>query len=246
MVQPNKKRTGYASLAKRYSRAASSSARRTTTATYRSIANPQQNGPIPRRTYMRPEVKVIDTVIPTTWDSGNSAANNVISLVSLTNGTGINQRIGNSISCKTLEIVGGIYGGSNQSVIPQICRLMIVWDKQPDPTAVPTAPAPSLLNSATPGGLINVTNTDRYTILYDKLFPIGTASGFFSNPGFNSARAFHINLDLKNIEVRYQTGAVFPTSNNLVLISMTETVPGLNTNPTWVGYASARVRFTDV
>ena len=64
---------------------------------------------------MRPEIKVIDTVIATQFDSGNSAANNVITLCSCTNGTGVNQRIGNSISLKSLEIVGAVYGGTLQT-----------------------------------------------------------------------------------------------------------------------------------
>ena len=192
---------------------------------------------------MRPEIKVIDTVVATQFDSGNSAANNVITLCSCTNGTGVNQRIGNSISLKSLEIVGAVYGGTLQTNQPQACRILVVWDKQPDPAAIPTAPAPSLLNSATPAGLINITNTDRYTIIYDKLFTIGSTAGA---QGFNAARAFHIKCDLKNIETRFQIGAVFPTSNNLCLYTMSETIPAPNANPTWVGFCSARVRFTDV
>jgi hypothetical protein len=123
---------------------------------------------------------------------------------------------------------------------------MIYWDKQPDPAGVVTTIAPSLLLNAIPQGLTNIQNTDRYVIIYDKIFTIGT-SILGNNPGFNQARAFHLFLDLKGVETRFITagGATFPSTNSLCLAVMGDTAPGANQNPTWVNLAQSRVRFTD-
>jgi hypothetical protein len=181
------------------------------------------------------------------WDASN-AATNVLVVNQSTLGTGPNQRIGNVVSCKSLEIVGCVYGGINQPQLPQACRIMIYWDRQPDPAGVVTTIAPSLLLNAIPQGLTNIQNTDRYVIIYDKIFTIaGNQNAGIGSSGFNSARGFHIFLDLKGVETRYLTagGATFPSSNSLCVAVMGDSAVAPFGNPTWLNLAQSRVRFTD-
>ena len=210
------------------------------------IAAPQQPQPGPRRRYQKPEVKFTDFSMTGAWDASN-AAGNVLVVNQVSIGTGPNQRIGNVISCKSLELVGAVYGGVAQPPLPQACRIMIYWDKQPDPAGVVTTIAPSLLLNAIPQGLTNIQNTDRYVIIYDKVFTIGGNQPPNASNGFNSARAFHLFLDLKGVETRFLTagGATFPSTNSLCLAVMGDSAPAVNGNPTWINLAQTRVRFTD-
>lgn len=221
-------------------------ARATSAARVFAIAAPQQPQPGPRRRYQKPEVKFTDTNMTGSWDASN-AATNVLVVNQCSLGTGANQRIGNVVSCKSLELTGAVYGGTLQANSPQACRIIIYWDRQPDPAGVVTTIAPSLLLNALPQGLTNIQNTDRYVIIYDKIFTIGTNAAVVGTAGYNQARAFHLFLDLKGVETRYLTagGATFPSTNSLCLAVMGDTLPGPNINPTWVNLAQSRVRFTD-
>jgi len=179
------------------------------------------------------------------FDASN-AATNVLCINTCNVGTGFNQRIGNVISNKSLELVGTVYGAQLQPNIPQACRILIYWDKQPDPAGVVTTVAPFLLLNSFPAALANTGNTDRFVIIYDKIFTIGTG-GIANNPGFNSARSFHLFLDLKGVETRYLTapGATFPSTNSLNIAVMGDTPAVANGNPFWLNLAQTRVRFTD-
>lgn len=201
-----------------------------------SVANPEQPLAGPRRSYQRPESKYFDTTLTTTWNgSGGPTTVNVLNLPS--QGTASNQRIGNSISCKSLEIVGSVFLGTAQ-ISPQTCRMIVCWDHQPDPAGVVTPLSPALLFNPTPDGLLNVNNTDRYTILLDRMFYItpGVTSTYTSKP-------IHIYIPLKNVESRHTSGGTFPTTNSLCIYTFGDTVAGVNTNPLWI--AQARLRFID-
>ncbi|AXH75818.1 MAG: capsid protein [Cressdnaviricota sp.] len=202
-----------------------------------SMANPEQPLPGPRRSYQRPELKYFDTVLASTWDGSNGP-----STVTIVNkppqGAGSTNRIGNAISLRSLEVVGEIFAGTAQ-VTNQCCRMIICWDHQPDSAGIPTPITPQLLINATPDGLFNVNNTDRYTILYDKIFYVSASA---ANP--NWMKPIHLYLSLKNVEARYPLApGNFPVSNSLCIYTMGDTAVGVNTNPTWI--AQSRIRFID-
>lgn len=201
-----------------------------------SMANPEQPLPGPRRSYQRPELKFFDTPLVSTWN-GSGGPTTVTVVNQPPQGVTSSDRLGNSISNRSLEMVGAISRGTAQ-ITNQTCRLLVVWDHQPDPAGVPTPINPSLLTLPTPDGLMNITNSDRYTILYDKLFSI---SANIANP--KADKPLHIYLSLKGVESKHTTGGTFPTSNSLCIYTIGDTPAGVNTNPFWI--AQARIRYTD-
>lgn len=201
-----------------------------------SMANPEQPLPGPRRSYQRPELKYFDTVLTNVWNGSNVGTVTVVNQPP--QGAGSTNRIGNAISLRSLEVIGEIFPGTAQ-VTNQCCRMIICWDHQPDSTGVVTQMTPQLLINSTPDGLFNVNNTDRYTILYDKIFYISSNA---ANP--NWLKPIHLYLSLKNVESRYPLApANFPTSNSLCVYTCGDTAAGVNTTPIWI--AQARIRFID-
>lgn len=202
-----------------------------------SMANPEQPLPGPRRSYQRPELKYLDTPLASTWN-GSGGPTTVTVVNQPTQGAGSTNRIGNSISCRSLEVIGEIFAGTAQ-LTAQCCRMIICWDHQPDPAGVVTPITPQLMINATPDSLFNVNNSDRYTILYDKIFYISQPN---TNP--NTMRPIHFYINLKNVESKYPLApGTFPTSNSLCIYTFGDTAAGVNTNPAWI--AQARLRFID-
>lgn len=156
-------------------------------------------------------------------------------------GTDYTDRIGRKITMKSIFIRGSLIPQDNSSG-PNTNRMLIVYDKQCNGTAVTTT---DVLKTAVPTSQINLNNRDRFIILYDKCWIqaaiLDTATQSFSG----SPTCFKIKLYRKlNLDTQYSgtTAAVSSiATGNIYMI-------WLNENATTAGSiatVSTRIRFTD-
>lgn len=183
------------------------------------------------------EKKVIDTGFftadPQVYSFGTMNFDNAGSVITLNlcqTGTDFTERIGRKIMMKSLYLRGIIQ--KNPHVDTQLCRIIIVYDKQFNSQTNPPALNQILLTN---DGAItttfswdqfNLNNRDRFVILYDKTIATGP-SGFYNSSdiaGCSSPTAWNGYIQIKkykklNLETIYagttdangsiQSGALF-------------------------------------
>lgn len=119
------------------------------------------------------ELKYFDVYYNTTADTSG----NVTILNAMAQGNTQITRIGNEISCTSVQFRGTIYQNVDASLGGTEVRLMVLWDRQPN-SADPTIAGLNngILNNVTVTNLMlspyTYENQDRYRILYDKRFII--------------------------------------------------------------------------
>lgn len=117
-----------------------------------------------------PELKDIDTdVIAGTFNTTGS----VILLNGVAQGSEFNTRIGRKFLMKSLLLRFTIFQGST-AVLPSQARWMVVYDKQAN---AGTPAITDILDSASAVSFTNLTNRDRFIIIYDKIHTIGATTG---------------------------------------------------------------------
>jgi len=129
-------------------------------------------------------------------------------------GAGIPNRIGNKIALKSLRIRGAIeLTGNGGTPPPQNARFMVVYDRQVN-NAYPAVN--NILSNITTGNIIsagdylssiNPAFYDRYIVLCDKLFILGSNALGSTDQGPTEMKQYVLDefIKLKGLEVQYST-----------------------------------------
>lgn len=140
--------------------------------------------------YPRPEVKALDVAFgslaaPISIPLGGTNSGAFTILNQITNGSGLQLRIGNQIAMKSVYYQYVLNFGTGP--VPNAIRHMLVWDKQPNQAAALTgdvlASNQSTANTDYITVPMNLTNRDRFVILADErttLSPNGDQIRFIS------------------------------------------------------------------
>jgi len=138
-------------------------------------------------------------------------------LVTVNQGAGIPNRIGNKIALKSLRIRGTIVPASSGggSVQNQIMRYMIVYDRQPNGQypAVNNVLSDILVTNAIVSGdylsSINPSFYDRFIVLCDKIQVLGGESSFTFITGPTEQKGYVIDefIKLKGLETVFTTSS---------------------------------------
>lgn len=228
-----------------------------------------QRAPPPAATYSRgTEVKAVDTLV-TVIDLLTAGVVGAVPLNVPVSGAGFYQRVGNKIAMKSLQIRGLIYpGGANAAAtVEQICRIMVIYDRQTNGTA--PAVADVLLatkfdntTETTASSPINMNNRDRFYVLMDMqvLLPAIGVNGATAastetigidingNSGDANQGQYNINrfIKLKGLEAQYKgnngnAGDVAAGGIFVLAISSGDA----NASSSWKMAYSARLRYND-
>lgn len=159
-----------------------------------------------------------------------STAGAFSNLVPITQGLTANNRIGDSITLKSLSIQ--VYADVDTSDAFDTCRLIVFHDKTPQ-GATPSLTDVINSTSAPPLGYVNTANKQRFRIIYDKLFSL-TVNG----PATLCDKQYR---KLPNIVSEYNGNASIPNSGGLFALFWSNSSVAPNV---LFGY-SFRVRYTD-
>jgi len=149
------------------------------------------------------------------------------SLFAISQGTTKNQRIGNKIHAYQIRITGvALVQSANNA--GEVCRLMLVWDKQANgATASPADVLEQGTGATVAAGtgltsFVNMDNVERFVILKDKKYSFNPTS---AGGGASASFPYYVNFKMNkkiNMKVDYSstTGAVTEIrSNNLFILA---------------------------
>lgn len=200
----------------------------------RALGYSKRRGAMKPRVYSRPsgvEFKAVDTTI----NSESNSTGEVTLLNGLARGDDVDARVGRKVVMKSVQLqlrprVTVTTG------LAQICRIMLVYDKQTNAAALTIA---QVLQNASISGLRNLENRDRFVVLMDQFIEL-SASG-------NQGDFKHFNKYLRcNLPVIFNSGDAGTiadiTTGSLYLITVGSEAAG-DTDANVFGYS--RVRFED-
>lgn len=126
-----------------------------------------------RGDYTRSSVeKKYKDIAATTY--GCDSTGSVTVLNSVDEGTGVSQRVGRKICMKSVQLRGVVVPqdvpGAAANVSAQLCRVMLVWDKQPNGVIATIA---NILSASTSCSYINLDYRERFVVLMDKHYGLG-------------------------------------------------------------------------
>lgn len=180
-----------------------------------------------------PELKDIETAVT---GASLDTTGSVTLLNGVAQGQDLTDRIGRKFSMKSILLrFTVIYGAA--AVSGSIARWLIVYDKQTNGVAPAVL---DVLTVGSPTAFNNLTNRDRFIVIYDKIHNIGT--GPANDNGFSYVMKYRkCNLETTN----GGTGATVASiaTGGLFLIGVSDRPAG-TTAPRFES-ASVRVRFTD-
>jgi len=172
-------------------------------------------------------------------------------------GTNFNQRIGNHVRAKALQLRYIVWPPSTQTFSDDV-RMIIVWDTQPNGTAgaitysSTTNNANTILDNGGPPA-IAFKNTglagDRFIILKDEMISVQNNGAFnttLQQSNYDSKRYGKVYLDLRNQDIEYntQTGGI-PTTGALYVCWVSANNLGTATQNAQFTFLS-KLTFTDV
>lgn len=178
---------------------------------------------------IEPEIKVAHTTIAATLF--DNSLPRIFTLNGLTKGTNVNQRLGNKVRAKKLELSFQVYANAPTLLFDTLVRVMVVREKTSLGSLVSLS---GLLGSATPLTYFvqnyQTRDTSRYHILKDTVFGIGpvshaTAAGTTPTPQYPSIRDYKVSVPL-NLVVDHARGNVGDVTdidtNGLFIIFITD------------------------
>lgn len=193
-----------------------------------------------RGTYSRSqaEKKYIDTV------AANYVCDTTGSVTALNlcnEGTGVSQRVGRKICMKSVQ-VRGILKPIDGSTSSCHARVMLVWDKQVNGVI---ATISEILSAATSNSFMNLDNRERFVVIMDKHFAMGSVdatSGVSGSPTVTSINKYK-KLPEGSYTIYDGTGAGIADINTgaFYLVTIGDTAAGDGALFT----AACRVRYTD-
>lgn len=184
-----------------------------------------------------PELKDIDTdLAAATWNTTGS----IILINGVAQGTDFTSRIGRKFQMKSLLLRFTIFSGST-AILPATARWLVVYDKQ----ANAAAPAVTdILDAVTTTSNGNLTNRDRFIIIYDKIHVIGyvtAASASSDNPMHYIKKYRKMKMETTNGGTGATVGSI--QTGALYFVSLGARAAG--TTAVRMETGSARIRFTD-
>lgn len=188
------------------------------------------------------ELKAID-VVPSSSTCVLTTAG-ITLLNGVATGTDFTNRIGRKITMKSLFIRGWLQGQDiqNGSPLGNLCRIMVVYDKQPNGAALTGLQVLKTIDAA---DQLNLDNRDRFSVLVDKTVALGTITNVATQAvaGSPTCRAIKIykrlNLDVQFIGTDATVASIQTGSLYLLTCGSQATSDG------HTFYFSSRVRFTD-
>lgn len=142
-------------------------AQRAISAARATVANARgrYSGPVPRGSSIRrgrDELKVIENAAT---QANFASAGSVALYNGVAQGTDFTNRIGRKVIVKSIHFKAWVSPATSTDSPGDICRLMLVWDKQ----ANSAAPAVTdILTTADPFSGVNLNNRDRFKVMYDR------------------------------------------------------------------------------
>lgn len=159
---------------------------------------------------------------------------------SIPQGSATNERIGRKVTLKSIQMRG--YAVSNATTLVTYCRVMIVYDRQPNKAL---AGITDILDSADSLSFPNSGNSDRFRTLYNKSFAV---VGNNTTGGQQTEKSMHVMDWFKNVNlpVQYATGASGAITNittgSLLLVTCGNVISSTADGDLTVGF---RVSFSD-
>lgn len=152
------------------------------------------------------------------------------------------QRNGNVINMKSCRVFGLIYP-QDFDVNPNLARIMLVWDAQPNSGSLPGITA--ILNQSTSISSTNLDNRMRFTILRDYKTPLAAMSTTATQSFAGAPTVDELDWYVKIPQRTYYSGNGEEISNiatgSLLLVTIGNQASGTGTN----ALLTTRIRFTD-
>jgi len=124
--------------------------------------------------YTRPpaEKKFVDIPLAS---YGCDTTGSITLLNGIADGTLVTQRVGRKVTIRSVQVRGIVYGTDTQSTtgadtLSNLCRVMLVWDKQANGTVMTFAQP---LSATTSVSFNNLDNRERFVMLMDKHLAMG-------------------------------------------------------------------------
>lgn len=184
------------------------------------------------------EKKVID-LAPASYACGTTGSVTALNLCATD--TDFTDRVGRKILMKSVNIVGH-YIPTDSAVNPTLCRVMLIYDKQPT-SALPAIT--DILKTSDSRDQLNLNNRDRFVVLCNELVALGiqqnTATQAFA--GSPTDKVIHIYKKLNHEVIYSSTAATIAAvaSGTLLLVTVGDNAAGAD----YQASVSTRVRFID-
>jgi len=213
---------------------------------YSVSAAPTFRLPPKKRAYTRPRPRYTPRAAHGEWkyiDSALSSTMNTTTTMTLLNGlqagTGATQRVGQTISIRSLEI-RGYCAVDVAAANGQVVRYIVVLDRQTN-GAAPVA-ATDILSTNNVVGLRALTNRKRFKILLDKTYQLGPFTGDESQAIYHHYLKFRRPIKEEFNAGNAGTVADIAT-NSMYLVVLGTEAPG-NTDALYA--MDVRIRYTDL
>jgi len=192
--------------------------------------------------YNKPgELKFNDTV-SATYNCDTTGSVTALNLLAV--GSGATDRDGRQITCKSVAVQGllaPIDGATNACY----CRVMLVWDSQCNGGAIATIT--QILNAATSLTNTNLDNRERFTILRDFKYAMGSTSNTATQAVSNSPNTTNIDwfVPLKGMVTTYNSGTTAAITSIATGALLLVTIGNQATTDCGAFIATTRLRFYD-
>lgn len=182
----------------------------------------------------RAEWKYLDQALSSTMNTTTT----MTLLNGLQQGTGASQRVGQTVTLRSLEI-RGYCAADTQAVNGQIVRWLVVLDRQAN-GAVPAA-ATDILSTNNVVGMRALTNRKRFKIILDQTYQLGPFLGDDSQSHFHHYLKFRRPVK-EEFNVGNAGNVADIATNSMYLLVLGTEAPG-NTDALYA--MDVRLRFTD-
>jgi len=179
------------------------------------------------------ELKDIDTDISAVTINSTGA---VTLINGVAQGTDFTQRVGRKFQMKSILIRMVAYFGST-SILPSVFRWMVVYDKQTNAAAPAVT---DILDAATVTSNANLSNRERFVVIYDKIHVIG-ATAANDNSMKYIKKYKRIFMETTNGGTANTVGSI--QTGGLFFVTVGDRVAGTTAGRFESG--SIRIRFTD-
>lgn len=184
------------------------------------------------------EKKVIDLAVAS---YACDVTGSVTALNLCATGTDFTDRVGRKILLKSVNLLGH-YLPQDSAVAPTLCRVMVIYDKQPT-GALPAIT--DILKSSDSREQLNLNNRDRFAILCNELVALGIQQNTATQAlaGSPTDKVIHIYKKLNHEVIFGSTAATIAAvaSGTLLLVTVGDNTAGAG----YVASLSSRVRFID-
>jgi len=183
----------------------------------------------------RGEKKTID-LAPASYACNTTGSVTALNLVAT--GTDYTDRIGRKIQMKSCNIIGHFLP-EDSSVSPTLCRVMLIYDKEPNGAALPAIT--DILKTADSRDQLNLDNRDRFIVLRDMFVALGIQTA--NTVGSPTDKEIKIYYKLDHETIFKSTAATIAAINSgsLLLVTIGDNAAGAGYNAS----VSTRVRFLD-